>query len=227
MKTKLLSLLFIAPFSLIAATTYLGVETDTNGVVKYPTNFVWSGGGGGVPLNGTNTWTGTNTFTAPTTFSNAVMVTGMFTNLSKIWAISVLKSGGSMYLGGESTSTGPQYLFEEAKDNVFIYASNAGGDIGITIDGPNYQFRPLTDIKIELGSSTFRWRTLYCTNIVQTGAGGATLAGTLTSTNGVINLGTGWTGTTNATAPVNAVTPAAWVNYTNSTGGVFKLPLYQ
>jgi hypothetical protein len=32
---------------------------------------------------------------------------------------------------------------------------------------------------------------------------------------------------TNSTAPGNAATPKAWVNFTNATGGVFKLPLYQ
>jgi hypothetical protein len=33
-------------------------------------------------------------------------------------------------------------------------------------------------------------------------------------------------GATNATAPGNAVTPKAWVNFTNN-GQAFKLPLYQ
>jgi hypothetical protein len=34
-------------------------------------------------------------------------------------------------------------------------------------------------------------------------------------------------GPTNTTAPGNTSTIRAWVNYTNSTGGTFKLPLYQ
>jgi len=34
-------------------------------------------------------------------------------------------------------------------------------------------------------------------------------------------------GPTNTTVPVNTSTIRAWVNYTNSTGGTFKLPLYQ
>lgn len=34
-------------------------------------------------------------------------------------------------------------------------------------------------------------------------------------------------GPTNATAPASAVVIKAWVNFTNSSGGVFKLPLYQ
>ena len=37
----------------------------------------------------------------------------------------------------------------------------------------------------------------------------------------------GLTGPTNAGTPGNGATPAAWLNYTNSTGGVFKMPLYQ
>lgn len=45
--------------------------------------------------------------------------------------------------------------------------------------------------------------------------------------NGVINTGDGWAGTTNSSAPGDATTIKAWVNYTNSTGGVFKMPLYQ
>ena len=34
-------------------------------------------------------------------------------------------------------------------------------------------------------------------------------------------------GSTNAVAPANTSTVRAWVNFTNLTGGVFKLPLYQ
>ncbi len=35
------------------------------------------------------------------------------------------------------------------------------------------------------------------------------------------------TGATNATSPANSATVRAWVNWTNATGGVFKMPLYQ
>jgi hypothetical protein len=35
------------------------------------------------------------------------------------------------------------------------------------------------------------------------------------------------TGPTNATAPGNTTTPKAWANFTNSSGGVFKVALYQ
>lgn len=48
-----------------------------------------------------------------------------------------------------------------------------------------------------------------------------------TTANGVINTGDGWAGTTNSSAPSDAATIKAWVNYTNTTGGVFKMPLYQ
>jgi len=34
-------------------------------------------------------------------------------------------------------------------------------------------------------------------------------------------------GPTNATAPANTTTPKAWANFTNSSGGVFKIGLYQ
>jgi hypothetical protein len=54
-----------------------------------------------------------------------------------------------------------------------------------------------------------------------------TFSGTGTFTNGVINYGTGWSGTTNATAPASSIVIVGWVNYTNTAGGLFKMPLYQ
>jgi hypothetical protein len=57
--------------------------------------------------------------------------------------------------------------------------------------------------------------------------GTTTFTNTIIVTNGVINYGTGWEGTTNSTAPSDAATIKSWVNYTNTTGGVFKMPLYQ
>jgi hypothetical protein len=70
---------------------------------------------------------------------------------------------------------------------------------------------------------------------VKVGSGGLTANnGTITNLTAskvvVTNLifyGSGFTGTTNATAPSNTSTVRAWVNFTNSTGGVFKMPLYQ
>lgn len=44
---------------------------------------------------------------------------------------------------------------------------------------------------------------------------------------GVFAFSGGLLGPTNASAPGNASAIKAWVNYTNSSGGVFKLPLYQ
>ena len=57
--------------------------------------------------------------------------------------------------------------------------------------------------------------------------GSGTFSGTGTFTNGVINYGTGWSGTTNATAPASSIVIVGWVNYTNTAGGLFKMPLYQ
>lgn len=71
----ILVLIFVT-ISSFAATTYLGVECDTNGAVVFPTNFFTGnvfGGGTNFPytaitnapwplLSGTNVWTGTNTF---------------------------------------------------------------------------------------------------------------------------------------------------------------------
>lgn len=56
-------------------------------------------------------------------------------------------------------------------------------------------------------------------------ASNITLSGAITATNGIINYGTGWAGTTN-TAPTDTTTVKAWVNYTNTTGDTFKLPVY-
>jgi hypothetical protein len=61
--------------------------------------------------------------------------------------------------------------------------------------------------------------------------GGSTWSGGLSgdtlTTSGGITIGTYITGPTNSVAPGNTSTIKAWVNYTNSTGGVFKMPLYQ
>ena len=64
-----------------------------------------------------------------------------------------------------------------------------------------------------------------------TGMGGLDVYGRLWSTNfvgdgsGLTNLS--FAGYTNAVPPTNTTVVKAWLNFTNATGGVFKMPLYQ
>ena len=62
--------------------------------------------------------------------------------------------------------------------------------------------------------------------ILDSGISGTTPVFTSSSAN-FLQFTNAINGGTNATAPANTTTIRAWVNFTNVTGGVFKLPLYQ
>jgi hypothetical protein len=96
-------------------------------------------------------------------------------------------------------------------------------------------FRPTGNASRDLGNTGRQWRNTYSSNGWFSGV--ITATNSITSLSNIISGGTyhgNGEGLTNITltgptndAPVDTATVKAWVNFTNSTGGVFKYPLYQ
>ena len=162
----------------------------------------------------------------------------------------VVSATGSHYApvdaqGSGSATTNPdniRYLF-----NTLISSNNAGGGRGLLVTSSNVvignhisgsviygiQFATGDSNSIVMGNQIYAGSTARVQ--IDAGTFGThTFSGNLGSQIGDTYVGNGGgitnvilVGPTNATLPANELTPVAWANFTNSTGGTFKLPLYQ
>jgi len=94
-------------------------------------------------------------------------------------------------------------------NNVLVFQVNIGSHLFYV--GPNYTLT--TAGSTVVGSSLNSYAAITATNFIG-------------NTIGLTNLG-GFTGQTNATAPGNTSVIKVWINFTNASGGVFKLGAYQ